>query len=311
MDPVTMARRLGEGLLSFPVTPFANDGLIDLIAFQDHCSWMLQHDLAGLFAAGGTGEFFSLTPDETISVVRAAVEVRKSGVPVISGCGYGTAIATGIARGAEGAGADGLLLLPPYLVGSTQEGLAAHVEAVCRSTGLGVIVYNRDNAILDDEALARLCERNANLVGYKDGVGDIELMQRIYSRMGDRLTYIGGLPTAETFAVPYLTMGVTTYSSAIFNFMPEWALAFYRAVRAGNHAEVQRQLRDFVLPYIALRNRSRGYAVSIVKAGCRLVGREVGPVRTPLTDLTEAEHAELKVLIEKACAPVLSLAVSE
>lgn len=308
MDSVTMARRLGEGLLSFPVTPFADDGSIDLDAFQDHCNWMLQHDLAGLFAAGGTGEFFSLTPDETISVVQAAVEVRKPGVPVISGCGYGTAIAKAIAHGAERAGSDGLLLLPPYLVGSTQQGLAAHVEAVCRSTGLGVIVYNRDNAILDDETLARLCERNANLVGYKDGVGDIELMQRIYSRMGDRLTYIGGLPTAETFAVPYLTMGVTTYSSAIFNFMPEWALAFYHAVRAGNHPKVQQQLRDFVLPYIALRNRSRGYAVSIVKAGCRLVGREVGPVRTPLTDLTEAEHAELQVLIEKACAPGLAVA---
>lgn len=308
MDPVTMARRLGEGLLSFPVTPFAENGAVDLNAFQDHCNWMLQHDLAGLFAAGGTGEFFSLTPDETISVVKAAVEVRKPDVPVISGCGYGTAIASGIARGAEGAGADGLLLLPPYLVGSPQDGLAAHVEAVCRSTGLGVIVYNRDNAILDDQTLARLCERNANLVGYKDGVGDIELMQRIYSRMGDRLTYIGGLPTAETFAVPYLTMGVTTYSSAIFNFMPEWALAFYRAVRAGDHAEVQRQLRDFVLPYIALRNRSRGYAVSIVKAGCRLVGREVGPVRTPLTDLTKAEHAELKALIDKVAAPSLAVA---
>lgn len=306
MDPVAMARRLGEGLLSFPVTPFADDGAVNLTAFQRHCDWMLRHELSGLFAAGGTGEFFSLTPDEAVDVVRAAVEVSLPDVPVISGCGYGTAIATGIARGAEKAGAHGLLLLPPYLVGSMQEGLAAHVEAVCRSTGLGVIVYNRDNAILDDETLARLCDRNPNLVGYKDGVGDIELMQRIYSRMGDRLTYIGGLPTAETFAMPYLTMGVTTYSSAIFNFMPEWALAFYKAVRAGNHTEVQKQLRDFVLPYIALRNRGRGYAVSIVKAGCRVIGREVGPVRTPLTDLTEAEHTELRTLIEKVSAQSLA-----
>ncbi|MFY7834994.1 MAG: 5-dehydro-4-deoxyglucarate dehydratase [Novosphingobium sp.] len=309
MDPVTMARRLGEGLLSFPVTPFADDGAVNIPAFQDHCDWMLRHDLSGLFAAGGTGEFFSLTPEEVVDVVRAAVDVRKAGVPVISGCGYGTAIATGIARGAEKAGADGILLLPPYLVGSKQEGLAAHVEAVCRSTGLGVIVYNRDNAILDDDTLEGLCERNPNLVGYKDGVGDIELMQRIYNRMGDRLTYIGGLPTAETFATPYLTMGVTTYSSAIFNFMPEWALAFYHAVRAGNHAEVQKQLRDFVLPYITLRNRGRGYAVSIVKAGCRVIGRDVGPVRSPLTDLSEAEHAELRALVEKVSAG--SLAVAE
>ena len=300
MDPVTMARRLGEGLLSFPVTPFADDGAVNIPAFQDHCDWMLRHDLSGLFAAGGTGEFFSLTPEEVVDVVRAAVDVRKAGVPVISGCGYGTAIATGIARGAEKAGADGILLLPPYLVGSKQEGLAAHVEAVCRSTGLGVIVYNRDNAILDDDTLEGLCERNPNLVGYKDGVGDIELMQRIYNRMGDRLTYIGGLPTAETFATPYLTMGVTTYSSAIFNFMPEWALAFYQAVRARDKTTIIDQLNAFVLPYIAIRNRGAGYAVSIVKAGMRAIGRPAGGVRPPLTDLNDAELQELAALIENA-----------
>ena len=300
ISPAEMARTLGSGLLSFPVTHFDADGAFVEGDYRAHCAWMLSYELAGLFAAGGTGEFFSLTPSEVVTVVRAAVAERKAGVPVISGCGYGTAIASEIARGAEAAGADGLLLLPPYLVGSSQEGLAAHIEAVCRSTGLGVIVYNRDNAIVNDDTLAGLCERNPNLVGYKDGVGDIELMTRIFARMGDRLTYIGGLPTAETFATPYLTMGVTTYSSAIFNFMPEWALDFYRAVRAGEQTEVMDRLRDFVLPYISLRNRGRGYAVSIVKAGMRVVGRDAGPVRPPLTDLTPAEDDELRALIERA-----------
>ena len=177
---------------------------------------------------------------------------------------------------------------------------------MCKATGLGVIVYNRDNAVVDDETLAGLCDRNPNLVGYKDGVGDIELMTRIYARMGDRLTYIGGLPTAETFAVPYLTMGVTTYSSAIFNFMPEWALAFYRAVRADDRVTVMNQLRDFVLPYISLRNQGRGYAVSIVKAGMRIVGRDSGPVRSPLTDLSAAEDAQLRALIERASPQALA-----
>lgn len=306
-DPVSMAQRLGEGLLSFPVTHFDADGAFEEGPFRAHCAWMLEHELSGLFAAGGTGEFFSLTPDEVAHVVRAAVAERKANVPVISGCGYGTAIAVDIARKAEGSGADGILLLPPYLMGGKQEGLAAHIEAVCRATGLGVIVYNRGNAIVDDETLAGLCERNANLVGYKDGVGDIELMARIYARMGDRLTYIGGLPTAETFATPYLTMGVTTYSSAIFNFMPQWALEFYNAVRAGNHAHVQQQLRDFVLPYINLRNQGRGYAVSIVKAGCRVIGRDAGPVRSPLTDLSAAEDAQLAALIEKVAPYALPL----
>lgn len=296
-NPAEMARRLGSGLLSFPVTHFDQSGAFREDSYRQHCAWMLDHELSGIFPAGGTGEFFSLTPAEVATVLTAAVAETNGRVPVISGCGYGTAIAVEMARQAEKSGADGILLLPPYLVAPSQEGLERHVEAVCRATGIGVIVYNRDNAILNDETLARLCERNANLVGFKDGVGDIELMTRVFSRMGERLTYIGGLPTAETFATPYLTMGVTTYSSAIFNFMPQWALSFYRAVRAGDQAHVQEQLRQFVMPYIALRNRARGYAVSIVKAGCRAVGRDPGSVRPPLTDLTAAEHQELQSLI--------------
>ena len=164
-----------------------------------------------------------LTPGGAMSgylTERAAVGEIAGRVPVLAGCGYGTAMAKEFANAAEDSGADGILLLPPYLLNSEQSGLLAHAEAVCRSTKLGVIFYNRDNAIMDERTLEQLCERCPNLIGFKDGYGDIELMTRIYARMGDRLTYIGGLPTAETFALPYLEMGVTTYSSAIFNFMP-------------------------------------------------------------------------------------------
>jgi len=297
LSPSDMIRQVGSGLLSFPVTHFDAEGRFNEAAYRAHCDYMLQHDVAALFAAGGTGEFFSLTPDELERVVAAAVEAVAGRKPVIAGAGQGTATAVDLARRAERAGADGILLLPPYLVNSTEAGLSAHVEAVCKATGLGVIVYNRDNAILTEDALARLCERCPNLVGYKDGVGDIELMMRIYARMGDRLTYVGGLPTAETFAPAYLEMGVTTYSSAIYNFMPEWAVAFYKAVRARDKAVIMRMLTDFVLPYIAIRNRGKGYAVSIVKAGMRSVGRDAGPVRTPLTDLTAAEQSQLDALI--------------
>jgi 5-dehydro-4-deoxyglucarate dehydratase len=127
-------------------------------------------------------------------------------------------------------------------------------------------------------------------------------MMRIYSRMGDRLTYVGGLPTAETFALPYLEMGVTTYSSAIFNFMPEWAVRFYRAVRERDHAFVLREIDSFVRPYIAIRNRQRGYAVSIVKAGLTAIGRSAGSVRPPLTDLSPSDLADLAALIDTASA---------
>lgn len=302
MAPRQMAEKVGSGLLTFPITQFDAQNRFDEGIFREHCAWLLGYDVAALFAAGGTGEFFSLTPAEVETVVRASVVETNGRVPVIAGCGYGTAIAVEIAKAAERAGADGLLLLPPYLTEAGQEGLTAHVEAVCRSVGIGVIVYNRANAVLGPDALAKLCERCPNLVGFKDGVGDLELMARVASRLGDRLTYVGGLPTAETFALPYLEMGVTTYSSAIYNFMPEWALHFYKAVRARDRETVATELKEFVLPYIALRDRGRGYAVSIVKAGVDVVGRRGGPVRTPLTDLTAAEKNELKVLIEKAQA---------
>jgi 5-dehydro-4-deoxyglucarate dehydratase len=297
MDPGEMAKRVGQGLLSFPVTHFDENLEFRPKPYQEHIEWLLSHRPAGLFAAGGTGEFFSLTLAEFSAVVRAAVDQTARQAPVIAGCGYGTAMAKEFAKAAEDAGADGVLLLPPYLVGAEQSGLAAHVEAVCASTKLGVIMYNRDNAVLDDVTLEQLCSRCPNLVGFKDGVGDIERMTRIYARLGDRLTYIGGLPTAETFALPYLEMGVTTYSSAIFNFLPRFALEFYAAVRRRDHATVFTGLREFVLPYIQIRNHRKGYAVSIVKAGMKAVGRPAGPVRSPLTDLTEAELAELTKLI--------------
>lgn len=297
IGPSELAKEIGAGLLSFPVTHFTKAFQFDEEPYREHISWLLDHKPAGLFAAGGTGEFFSLTLSEFTSLVRAAVQETAGRVPVIAGCGYGTAMAVEFAKAAESAGADGILLLPPYLVNAEASGLAAHIEAVCAATNLGVIVYNRDNAIIDEVTLAALCDRCANLIGFKDGHGDIELMTRIYARLGDRLTYIGGLPTAETFALPYLGMGVTTYSSAIFNFLPNFAQDFYAAVRRRDHDKVYTDLREFVLPYIAIRNRRKGYAVSIVKAGMTAVGRPAGPVRLPLLDLREADMADLTKLI--------------
>lgn len=292
-----MAREIGEGLLSFPVTHFTAQGGLNEGSYRDHLSWLLEHEPAGLFAAGGTGEYFSLTLAEFSATVRAAADEIAGKVPLLAGCGYGTVMAIEFARAAEAAGADGILLFPPYLVNADAEGLIAHVKAVCAATSKGVIFYNRDNAVINATTLARMCDLCPNLIGFKDGHGDIDLMTRIYSKLGDRLTYVGGLPTAETYALPYLEMGVTTYSSAIFNFLPRFAKNFYAAVRRRDHAYVAKELRDFVIPYIEIRDRRKGYAVSIVKAGMRVIGRNAGPVRTPLTDLTEEEMGMLAGLM--------------
>ncbi|MGD6747886.1 5-dehydro-4-deoxyglucarate dehydratase [Streptomyces sp. BH106] len=301
--PADLGRRLGSGLLSFPVTHFRDEDHpaaldFDEEAYREHVGRLGAYEVAGLFAAGGTGEFFSLTVPEVGRVVAAAVAAAPEGTPILAPVGYGTATAVEMARAAESAGADGILLFPPYLTEAPQDGLAAHVEAVCEATNLGVIIYSRANAVYRADTVARVAERCPNLIGFKDGVGDIDAMTRIYTKLGDRLTYIGGLPTAETFALPYLELGVTTYSSAIFNFVPEFALSFYADVRARRHDEVLRKLREFVLPYTEIRNRKSGYAVSIVKAGLTATGHPAGPVRPPLTDLEPDELDALSTLIK-------------
>lgn len=298
MSPQQVAARLGSGLLSFPVTHLTDDLELDERSYRDHVAWMSTEGAAGLFAAGGTGEFFSLRLDEVERVVRAAREAAPAELPVVAPSGYGTAIAVDLARAAQRAGADGVLLLPHYLTEAGQRGLEEHARAVCRATDLGVVLYNRANARYSAETVERLAADCPNLIGFKDGVGDIEQMTRIYSRLGDRLLYVGGLPTAEMYALPYLSLGLTTYSSALYNVLPRWAMAFYAAVRAGDTAHVFEQLEELVIPFCDLRNRGAGYAVSIIKAGMRVIDRPAGPVRPPLTDLTEPEVAELAELLE-------------
>ena len=299
-DLATLQRRLGSGLLAFPATCFDSNLAFDEANYQESIAINIGHGAVGLFAPGGTGEFFSLSPDEARRVTRAAVVAARGRVPIVAGTGYGTQLAVDIARGAEAAGAQAVLVLPPYLLNVEQDGLQAHIDAICRAVGIGVILYNRDNSIYAAETVARLAERHANLIGFKDGHGDVEQLVRVTRLLGERLLYIGGMPTAEVFAVPYFAAGFTTYSSAIYNFIPAVAQRFYAAVKAGDRRTTDELLRSFFVPYIALRNRRRGYAVSIVKAGMRIMGRSAGQVRPPLTDLTEAETAELKGIIASA-----------
>jgi 5-dehydro-4-deoxyglucarate dehydratase len=298
-SPTDLAAQLKSGLLSFPVTHFADDLSFDEAGYRKHLAWLAQYPVAGLFAAGGTGEGFSLTLEETDQVVRTAVHEVAGAVPVLAPATGSTANAIAQAKAAQAAGADGLLLMPPYLTEASQAGLVEHVSRVCEATDLGVVVYSRANAVLRDEAVAVLADRNPTMIGFKDGVGSIEQMTRTYARVGDRLMYVGGLPTAETFALPLLQLGVSTYSSALFNFVPQWAIEFYDAVVAQDRDEVYRRLEEFVLPYLDIRDRTQGYAVSIVKGGLAAIGRPAGPVRPPLTDLREDEVAELKDLIDR------------
>lgn len=298
MNPQELKSILSSGLLSFPVTDFDAAGDFNKASYVRRLEWLAPYGASALFAAGGTGEFFSLAPDEYSAVIKTAVDTCEKSVPILAGVGGPTRVAIQMAQEAERLGAKGLLLLPHYLTEASQDGVAAHVEQVCKSVNIGVVVYNRNVCRLNANLLEQVAERCPNLIGYKDGLGDIELMVSIRRRLGDRLTYLGGLPTAEVYAAAYRALGVPVYSSAVFNFIPKTAMDFYQAIAREDHETVGKIIDDFFLPYLDIRNRKAGYAVSIVKAGAKIVGYDAGPVRAPLTDLLPEEYEALAKLIE-------------
>ncbi|WLW55987.1 5-dehydro-4-deoxyglucarate dehydratase [Streptomyces sp. YU58] len=307
MTPADLATRLGipSGPLFFPVTAYGPDGSVDLDAYRTHVRRGVEAGAAAVFACCGTGEFHALTPEEFEACVRAAVEETAGRVPVVAGAGYGTALAVRYARLAEAAGADGLLAMPPYLVVAGQEGLLRHYREVAAATALPVIVYQRDNAVFTPETVVELA-RTDGIIGFKDGLGDLDLLQRIVSAVrtevpGDFL-YFNGLPTAEQTQLAYRGIGVTLYSSAVFCFAPEIALAFHAAHRTGDDATAHRLLDGFYRPFVELRAKGRGYAVALVKAGVRMRGLDVGEVRPPLHEPTEDHVKQLAQIIERGYA---------
>ena len=299
MSPQELKSVLQAGLLSFPLTDFDSELRFAPKPYAERLEWLQPFGASALFAAGGTGEFFSLEPGEYSEVIKVALDTCRGRTPIIAGAGGGTSLAIKYAQEAERLGAQGILLLPHYLTEASQAGLVAHVEAVCKSVKFGVIVYNRGACRLTPASLQVLAERCPNLIGFKDGLGDIEKFVAIRQTLGERFAYLGGLPTAELFAGAYKAMGCPVYSSAVFNFIPKTAMEFYRAHASGDTATCDRLIRDFFLPLVALRNQGEGYAVSIVKAGATLVGHSAGPVRPPLSDMLPAEVEQLRALIAK------------
>jgi 5-dehydro-4-deoxyglucarate dehydratase len=309
-EPVTSAPldarlTVTSGPLFFPVTAYGPDGAVAPDVYRTHVRRGVEAGAAAVFACCGTGEFHALAPEEFQQCVRVAVEETAGRVPVVAGAGYGTALAVRYARLAEEAGADGLLAMPPYLVLAGQEGLLRHYREVAAATSLPVIVYQRDNAVFTPETVVELA-RTDGIIGLKDGLGDLDLMQRIVSavrsEVRDDFLYFNGLPTAEQTQLAYRALGLTLYSSAVFCFAPEIALAFHQALRTGDEATAHRLLDGFYRPFVELRAQGRGYAVSLVKAGVRLRGLDVGEVRPPLHEPTEDHVKQLAQVIERGYA---------
>src|SRR5471030_1682094 len=240
MTPQELKTVLQAGLLSFPLTDFDASLRFAPAAYADRLEWLQPYGASVLFAAGGTGEFFSLEPQEFSDVIRVALDTCRGRTPIVAGAGGGTTLAIKYAQEAERLGAQGILLLPHYLTEGSQDGLIEHVTAVCKSVRIGVVVYNRGGCRLTPASLQVLADRNPNLIGFYNGAGDIEKFVAVRQTLGDSFTYLGGLPTAEVFAGAYNAMGCPVYSSAVCNFIPKTAMDFYQAQVDGDTATTNR-----------------------------------------------------------------------
>lgn len=290
-----------DGILFFPVTPYADGGAIDHDLLAQHVDRGVAAGAGGVFPACGTGEFHALSTTETAAVVKTATAAVGGRVPVIAGAGGTLGHALEVARAAADCGADGLLVLPPYLVGGTQQGLAAYVEQIAESSGLPVIVYHRGIAQYSVDTMRRLAQ-NPRVVGFKDGTGDVGLAQSIVRAVAEEgredFAFFNGLLTAELTQAAYRGIGIPLYSSAAFAMIPEVANAYYRAYIDGDEQRRLRLLDGFYRPLVDLRDETPGFGVSLIKAGLRLQGFAVGSVRAPLVDPTPAQEQRLAEILE-------------
>jgi 5-dehydro-4-deoxyglucarate dehydratase len=285
-----------DGILFFPVTPFDAHGRIDEELLAQHVSAGVANGAGGVFPACGTGEFHALSAAEAQSVVSTAVGAVGGRVPVVAGAGGPLGHAIEVGRRAADAGADALLVLPPYLVGGPQAGLVGYVEQIAAAAGLPVIVYHRANGQFTPDSMRRLAE-NPRVVGFKDGAGDLGLTQqivRVVAESGrDDFAFFNGLLTAELTQGAYRGIGVPLYSSAAFAMIPDVANAYYRAYVDGDEDRRLAILDCFYRPLVALRDETPGFGVSLIKAGLRLSGVPVGGVRAPLVDPTPVQEERL------------------
>lgn len=290
-----------EGVLFFPVTPFAADGNVAVDVLEQHVADRLPHRPGAVFAACGTGEFHALSQAEATAVVRTTVDTVRGAVPVFAGVGGSLGQAIEGARAAADAGADALLLLPPYLVTGPADGVAAYARAVADASPLPIVLYGRGTARYSVRTVVALAEHE-RIIGYKDGTGDIGLAQEIVAAVRaagrDDFLFFNGLLTAELSQGAYRGIGMPLYSSAAFAMAPEVASAYHAAYRDGDEDRRLELLQRFYLPLVALRDETPGFGVSLIKAGLRIGGLPVGGVRPPLTDPTPEQSERLARILE-------------
>ncbi len=271
-----------RGSMTALVTPFKN-GAVDEQAFRDLIDWQIAQGTSGLVPVGTTGESPTLSHEEHHKVVDICIEQAKGRVPVIAGAGSNsTDEAVDLARHAEKAGADAVLVVTPYYNKPTQEGMYQHFKAVNDAIGIPIIIYNippRSVVDMSVDTMKRLYELK-NIVGVKDATANLARVSQQRHALGPDFIQLSG---EDMTALAYMAAGGHGCISVVANVAPKPCADLMTAVFKGDYAAALK-IQDRLVPLHDAIFKEPGLAGA--KHGLKLLGRIEEEVRLPLMPVT-------------------------
>lgn len=273
------------------VTPMKNNEDVNYDKLEELINWQIDQGTDAIIIAGTTGESSTLTMEEHADVIKAAVEFTKHRVPVVAGTGSNcTRTAIQLSQEAEEFGADGLLIVTPYYNKATQAGLVNHYTQIAQNTKCPIILYNvpgRTGCNLLPETVATLVKNNSNIVGLKEATGNVAQASKTMLLTDGKLDLYSG---EDGIVLPLLSIGGCGVISVWSNVAPKQVHDMCDSFFKGDLATAQRLQRE-ALPLIdALFSEVNPIPV---KEALNLMGKEVGPLRSPLCSMAEGTKAKL------------------
>jgi len=288
-----------RGVFPAITTPFRDDLSLDDAALRAHVAWLVDAGARGIIPLGSLGEGATLEFDEKVRVLAACRSAAGGHVPVVAGISaLSTAEAVRLARAAERAGCEGLMVLPPYVYAGDWREMKAHVDAVLDATPLPCMLYNNPIAYGTD-FLPRHIEELAsheNLHAVKESSGDIRRVTAIRALLGDRLAIFVGL---DDLVVEGVAAGATGWVAGLVNALPEESVRLFELAAAGRTADA-RALYEWFLPLLRLDTGPK--FVQLIKLAQEEAGRGSARVRPPRLPLSGAELDDTLALIRERLA---------
>ncbi|KFI33501.1 dihydrodipicolinate synthase [Haematobacter missouriensis] len=283
-----------RGSYTVCVTPFDDQGRVDLAALRSYVDWQIDEGVHGLIPLGSTGEFLSLTRDERGAVAETVIQQASGRVPVLIGtAAEWTDEAVELSREAESIGADGVMLVPPYYSSPTDAELIVHFTAVAEAIGIPVMLYNNPftaNVDLSAALVARLSEVE-NISYIKDTSKNVHRVTELLQACDGRMTVFAGYYPWESYLA-----GAEGYSSVMSNISPALSAQTFTETVDGD----ARRGRDLYIRSLPLINALAGdLYVSATKAAMRMIGRPMGDPRAPRLPLPTEAEARLRSILRE------------